>query len=238
MKLLLFDLDGTLVRAGGAGRKALDRAIRDVYGVRPGPADYSLAGKTDLRNFSEAIKAVTGRRPSRAAIERVHRAYLRRLPHYVRVARRGKKYGYPRGVRRLLKRLGSEPGVLLGLGTGNMEQGARIKLEPSGFNGYFKFGGFGSDSFSRPVLLQTAFRRAKKLPQGKSLRPRDVFVIGDTPLDVEAGRAAGFKTVGVGTGYAKWEHLCAAKPDYLAKDYRDLALWLSWFGVKENGRDG
>ncbi len=232
MKLLLFDLDGTLVRVDGSGRKALNRAIQNIYGVRQDCARYNLAGKTDLRNFSEAIEMTTGKKPGRAAIERVHREYLCRLPHTLRATLRAGRYRYPRGVRRLLKRLSRERGVIMGLGTGNMERGARIKLEPSGFNDYFKIGGFGSDAFSRPAILKKAYRRAKKLPEGRGLRARDVFVIGDTPLDVEAGRRAGFRTVAVGTGYARWDDLVSSRPDHLAKDFRDMALWLGWFGIK------
>jgi len=238
MKLLLFDLDGTLVRADGAGRKALNRAICRIYKVRQDASIYELAGKTDLCNFSEAITLTTGKRASRAEIDRVHGEYLRWLPHYMRVTLRAKKYKYPRGIRRLLKRLSAQKGLLLGLGTGNMEQGARIKLEPSGFNKYFKFGGFGSDAYSRPALLKTAFRRAKRRPEAKNLRPKDVFVIGDTPLDVSAGKAVGYRTVAVGTGYSDWSELEASEPDYIAKDFRDVPTWLKWFGVgvgKKNG---
>lgn len=240
-KLLLFDVDGTLVRADGAGRKALNRAIQNMYGVRQDASMYDLAGKTDLRNFKEAIEITTGRRASRAAIDRVHREYLKCLPTYLQVTLRAKKYRYPRGIRRLLRRLNQEKGLILALGTGNMERGARIKLEPSGFNDYFPFGGYGSDAFSRPVLLKTAYRRAKKRPEGTRLRPRDVFVIGDTPLDVQAGKAAGFRTVAVGTGYARWQDLVASKPDYLSKDFRDVDEWLRWFGIcvgRDRGQNG
>lgn len=236
MKLLLFDLDGTLVRADGAGRRALNRAIREIYKVRQDCGRYNLAGKTDLRNFAEAIAMTTGGKASRAEVDRVHEEYLRRLPGMLRVTLRAQKYRYPRGIRRLLKRLHREKSLLLGLGTGNMEKGARIKLGPSGFNDYFEFGGFGSDAYSRPELLRIGFRRAKLRPEGRGLRPRDVFVIGDTPLDVDAGKRAGFKTIAVGTGYSSWKELVASKPDYLAKDFRDVALWLKWFGVRKNGK--
>ncbi len=236
MKLLLFDLDGTLVRADGAGRRALNRTIKVIYKVRQDCGRYNLAGKTDLRNFAEAIEMTTGSKASRAEVDRVHREYLRRLPGMLRVTLRAKGYRYPRGIRRLLKRLHREESLLLGLGTGNMEIGARIKLGPSGFNDYFEFGGFGSDAYSRPALLKVAFRRAKRYPKGRGLKPGDVYVIGDTPLDVDAGKRAGFKTIAVGTGYSPWEGLVAAKPDYLAKDFRDVDQWLKWFGVRSGVR--
>ncbi|MEK9145216.1 MAG: HAD family hydrolase [Elusimicrobiota bacterium] len=270
VKVLLFDVDGTLVRAGGAGRKALDRAVFRLYGKRGACRELDLAGKTDLRNFSEAVRAATGRVPGRREIDRVHREYLRDLPSEVSGAVREGRYRLCAGVAELLRRLSREEGVLLGLGTGNVEEGARIKLEPSGLNGYFSFGGFGSDSFHRASLLKTAVRRARKLldggrshilgggplpngdrrrhslaeglghtssgypsVDGRAVRAGEVFVIGDTPRDVEAGRKAGFKTVGVGTGFSGWSELAASKPDHLAKDFRRISQWLDWLGLKK-----
>jgi len=228
MKVLLFDVDGTLIRAGGAGRKALNRAAEVLYGRKNACSELSLAGRTDLYNFSRAYRVATGRRPTRSAVERLHREYLKHLPRFVRAAIRSGNYRVPPGLKTLLKRLSRDERVLLGLGTGNMEQGARIKLEPSGFNAYFLFGGYGSDSFHRPSLLKKAVRRAEKLAR-RRLAPENVYVIGDTPLDVAAGRKAGFRTIGVGTGFAEWEDLRASRPDHLSRDFRNLRTWLSWF---------
>ncbi len=231
VRVLLFDIDGTLVRAGGAGRKALNRAAYVLYGKKDACSELSLAGHTDLWNFRAAYVKATGRRPDAGAVERLHQEYLRHLPYYVRRAIRDEAYITPPGIKGLLKRLSRERGVLLGLGTGNMERGARIKLEPSGFNAYFLFGGYGSDAFHRPTLLRQAVRRARKIA-GRDIAPEDVFVIGDTPLDVAAGRKAGYRTVAVGTGFAKWDDLVASKPDFLAKDFKGIEKWLSWFGIK------
>lgn len=224
MKVLLFDIDGTLVRAGGAGRKALNRAGYLLYGKKDLCDEVSLAGRTDLHNFASVHRIATGKAPSKAQLDRLHREYLKHLPHFVRRALKNNTYVLPRGVKTLLKRLSREKSLLLGLGTGNMEQGARIKLEPSGFNGYFLFGGFGSDAFHRPSLLRKAVRRAQRLA-GRTIPPEDVFVIGDTPLDVKAGKKAGFKTVAVGTGYSDWDSLVRAKPDHLARDFRGMNKW-------------
>lgn len=230
MKVLLFDIDGTLIRAGGAGRKALNRAARILYGKPRACSELSLAGHTDLWNFREAFRASTGRLPSRRELERLHQEYLKHLPYYVRRAIKNGTYVLPPGIKTLLRRLSREKDVLLGLGTGNMEKGARIKLEPSGLNAYFLFGGFGSDAFHRPALLKKAVRRAEKLA-GQRIDGADVFVIGDTPLDVQAGKKAGFKTVGVGTGFAPWKDLVRSKPHHLARDFRGTQKWLNWFGI-------
>lgn len=230
MKVLLFDIDGTLIRAGGAGRKALNRAALVLYGKPNACSELSLAGRTDLYNFGAAYRTATGRRPTRAAVERLHREYLKHLPYFVRAALRNGTYHIPPGLKVLLKRLAREKEVLLGLGTGNMEKGARIKLEPSGFNAYFLFGGYGSDSFHRPILLKKAVIRAKKFAH-KPFSNDDVYVIGDTPFDVSAGKKAGYKTVAVGTGYAEWKELRASKPDHLARDFRNTKKWLNWFDL-------
>ncbi|OGR90110.1 MAG: hypothetical protein A3J74_02580 [Elusimicrobia bacterium RIFCSPHIGHO2_02_FULL_57_9] len=230
MKVLLFDIDGTLIRTGGAGRKALNRAGEVLYGKKNVCGELSLAGHTDLWNFRAAHIAATGCKPSPAQTERLHQEYLKHLPHYVRLAFRNNAYILPSGIKALLKRLSRDKRVLLGLGTGNMERGARIKLEPSGFNAYFLFGGFGSDGFHRRTLLKKAIRRARKLA-GEPIAPSDVYVIGDTPLDVAAGKKAGFKTVGVGTGFSGWEPLVKSRPDYLARDFRGVKKWLKWFGM-------
>jgi phosphoglycolate phosphatase-like HAD superfamily hydrolase len=232
-KILLFDVDGTLVRAGGAGRRALEQAVFALCGKRGACEGLSLAGKTDLRNFQEALAAATGRRPSSVEIGRLHREYLRRLPGCVRSAWREGRYRVCPGVRRLLGRLSREEGVLLGLGTGNMEAGARMKLEPAGLNAFFFFGGYGSDAFHRPALLRKAVARARRLLGGRRVEGRDVFVIGDTPLDVEAGRKAGYRTIAVGTGFASWEDLRASRPDHLARDFREIDQWLGWLGLRK-----
>lgn len=231
MKVLLFDIDGTLVRAGGSGRLALDRAVTKVCGKKHACKELSLAGRTDRWNFQEAFRIAVGRKPTEAEFRGLRREYLRWLPHYLRRSLAKKTYLLPPGIKTLLRRLSREPGVLMGLGTGNIKEGARLKLGPSGFNPYFSFGGFGCDGMSRAHILKKAASRAKKLiprPNGSL----EYFVIGDTPWDVLAGKQAGFKTVAVGTGFATWASLKAAKPDFLARDFRGVDKWLSWFGIK------
>ncbi|HXT02178.1 MAG TPA: HAD hydrolase-like protein [Elusimicrobiota bacterium] len=228
MKVLLFDIDGTLIRAGGAGRKALNRAGEILYGKKDCCSEISLAGRTDLYNFGAAHRFATQKKPTAAAVERLHQEYLKQLPRFVRAAINDGNYHIPAGLKVLLKRLSKDKRVLLGLGTGNMEKGARIKLEPSGFNPYFQFGGFGSDSFHRHLLLRKAITRAKKITTERFSK-EDIFVIGDTPLDVAAGKKCRFKTIGVGTGFSDWKELVKSKPDHLARDFRGLEKWLSWF---------
>ena len=105
---------------------------------------------------------------------------------------------------------------MLGLATGNVEAGARIKLERGGLNGYFSFGGFGSDSEDRTEVVAAAARRASAL--GASATPDRTFVIGDTPRDVLAGKAAGFRTIAVGTGNYSTEALRVTGADLVIED--------------------
>lgn len=232
MKILLFDVDGTLIHAGGAGRRALDRALHTLHKMPEGSKGVVLAGKTDLVNFRESLQKVLGRRPSKAEVAALEVEYLRVLPAEVRRSVREKKYVVIPGVKRLLQRLRGRGDVRIGLGTGNVESGARIKLGPSGLNYHFDFGGFGSDARERAVVLKTALRRAlKSVPpaQRKALDPRrDVFVIGDTTRDVAAGRKNGFRTVAVATGWDTPEDLRQAKPDHLIRDFRDVRQFLGW----------
>jgi phosphoglycolate phosphatase-like HAD superfamily hydrolase len=237
VKILLFDLDGTLVRAGGAGRKALNKAVQNIFRVTKDCGELNLAGKTDLVNFAEAIEHAVGRKPKRGDVDRVHEEYIRLLPSFVRLAQRTKRYKLTEGIATLLKKLSAHKDeVALGLGTGNMERGARIKLEPSGLNGYFPWGGYGSDAYHRHLLLKKAVARAKKHHRLRRVDPSDVYVIGDTPLDVAAGKKAGYRTVAVGTGFSTWAALRRSRPDFLAKDFRNVEAWLRWLSLKQEPR--
>jgi phosphoglycolate phosphatase-like HAD superfamily hydrolase len=107
--------------------------------------------------------------------------------------------------------------VILGLATGNIELGARIKLERGGLNPYFSFGGFGSDAEDRTELVRKASEKAAD-KYGASIATSNIFVIGDTPLDIEAGKRCGFKTVGVATGSYSVDELLAAGASFAVKD--------------------
>ena len=124
------------------------------------------------------------------------------------------------GVGEILNALEADGGILMGLGTGNIEPGARIKLEPGGLNRYFSFGGFGSASEDRVDVIRDAYQEAVRVA-GAAIAPENVFVIGDTTNDVRAGKALGFRTVGVATGHDDEATLCAAKADLV---FPDLAL--------------
>ena len=210
LKLILFDIDGTLIDTGGAGARSWTWAFEHFFD-RPGVdiGRYSSAGMTDpvvaRKTFTEAI----GREPTGEELARLIAAYLSVLPDYVTAS---EGYRVLPGVKELLPRL-NDAGVLLGVTTGAMEAGAHAKLGRARLNHFFLVGGYGSDSADRVELTRTAVKRAERR-LGRSLDPRQVAVVGDTPLDISAAQDAGVVSVGVATGKYDLDELRAADPDH------------------------
>jgi phosphoglycolate phosphatase-like HAD superfamily hydrolase len=219
VRLLLFDIDGTLVSARGAGRRALKAALERVFGTT-GPLEaYDLRGKTDPRIVFDLMEAAgIGRGAVKARLDDLFEAYAQALVGEIEGAQG--VVTMP-GVADLLRRLTATEGVLLGLLTGNIEEGARIKLEPAGLWPYFPVGAFGSDDADRRRLPSLAARRAQALT-GHGFRPEDVAVIGDTPHDIDCARAFGALAVAVATGQYAREQLLAERPDLFFDDLADV----------------
>jgi phosphoglycolate phosphatase len=219
MRLVLFDIDGTLLLARGAGRRALTAALRDVYGTAGDIDAYNLGGQTDPRIVFDVLEAAgLAREAVRERLDECFEAYARGLA--AEIGDGGSVVTLP-GVADLVRRLHGDPAVLLGLLTGNIEAGARIKLEPTGLLPYFRLGAYGSDHLDRRQLPSLAARRAHALV-GVPFSPHDVVVIGDTPRDVECARHFGAIAVAVATGQYTREALAAELPDLLFDDFRDV----------------
>jgi len=214
LTLLLFDLDGTLVSTGGAGLRALTAVFRDLHGVPNVLSQVSPSGKTDPAIFREVFRVFLQREMTESERETLSEAYLSRLQFETQ---KSHLYRHLPGVAFLLDHLTSMPDMVIALGTGNLERGARLKLEPIGFNRYFSIGGFGSDAEDRAELLEIGRRRAENM-RGQAISNERVYVIGDTELDVQAARRAGFNAVGVATGARSASELAAAAPDFLLDD--------------------
>ena len=207
MKLLLFDIDQTLINSGGAGLRALDRACEKVLGLKNAMQGISPHGKTDPAIAREILRVRLDRASRDGSdIPSILEAYVSFLKEEVQLS---PAYRVLPGIVSLLEEMLDRQEVVLGLATGNIELGARIKLERGGLNRYFEFGGFGSDSEDRTELVRRAAEKAAD-KIGASIPPSNIFVIGDTPLDIDAGNRAGFKTIGVGTGSYSAEQLLAA----------------------------
>lgn len=234
MKIVLLDLDGTLVRTGRAGPRAVDWVMSERFGVEGSCEGLGMAGRTDPAIFRRVLRKGLGRPLSRADLKKFETAYLKRLPAEVKKSVQAGTYELIPGARRLLKVLSRKRDILVGLGTGNLEKGARIKLGPSGLLRYLPFGGFGSDCAARPGLLRAAVRRARCLLDGEPLSRSGVFIIGDTPLDIRAARRAGYRAGAVYGGFGNRKELQSLRPEVLEEDFSDLRPWLSWIGG-ENG---
>lgn len=204
--VLLFDIDGTLIDADGAGRRSLERAFEQVVGDSHCLA-FPFAGMTDPAIIREGLRRANGalQDDRERAYEAIVAAYLGALPEEVLQAPR---YQVCPGVVPLLQEAATRAHIAVGLGTGNMRRGAEIKLERAGLAHFFRFGGFGCDHVDRPSLLRIAARRGAKLLD-VPLDSCRVVVIGDTPLDVSAALAIDAECVAVGTGESSPEQLLA-----------------------------
>ena len=231
-KLVLFDLDGTLVNAGGAGRTSLRKAIKELYGVEP-EFDHSLiSGRTDLDNFSIVYSLIKkGKKPTAAEMKKMKAKYLEILPTEVHAVVRCKKYDLIPGVEKFLKMLAKDKDVILGLGTGNLEEGAKIKLEPSKLASYFTVGGYGEDGQTREEMLQAAVKRAEKKFKTK-LDPDQVYVIGDTHRDICAAKNCGFHSAVLTNGFGDAQKIQRAAAELETKDFNDLTTFCVWLGLK------
>lgn len=192
--VVLFDIDGTLVTCGGAGRVAMQAALREVSGVEEA-LDFPFAGGTD-RSIARRALGGSGHVVDDAAIDDFLDRYLAHLPSALDANPRYRVFD---GVGRVLDALEARDGFAVGLGTGNVEAGARIKLRRDGLSERFGFGGFGCDHEERPRLIAAgAARGAARL--GAAVETCRVVVVGDTDKDVAAALAIGAECVGVGTG--------------------------------------
>lgn len=194
--VLLFDIDGTLVTTGGVGRRALERAFEHRYGRLDACATFRLDGMTDRAIIRQGLTAI-GVEATEAAIDALIPTYLEILQVEVATADLSRYRAHP-GMAQAVSEAKAR-GFAVGLGTGNLKEGARIKLERVDLYAPFGFGGFGCDSENRTELIRTGARRGAEA-LGLSLEQCRVVVIGDTPKDVAAAQGIGAESVGVGTG--------------------------------------
>lgn len=223
-KLLIFDIDGTLTDNGGLTRVALELAAKEMYGVDRTTAGITSWGQTDHNIFKLMVEnnhlPVSNVQAEFPIFIALYTAYLQKL-----------LFESPRprlhvGVRELLDQLVKEPDICLALGTGNIEQTGRMKLERHKVDHLFAVGGFGSDSAERPVLLQIALDRGR-LHFGEPFISGDYWVIGDTPNDVKSGKAIGAGTIAVCTGTYNREELAKHNPDAVLSDLSDIERFLA-----------
>ena len=228
MRLMLFDIDGTLVRANGSTREAVEKALSDLVGRQLDTEPVRFSGKTDLRIMSEIFDANN----VMADTALVRQA----LDVYVNVAHPSMQpsdVNVLPGVRPLLEHLTSRDDVRLGLVTGNVEAMAYRKLEVVGLDDYFDVGAFGCDHADRNRLPSLAMNRVFDTT-GIRFESPAVTVIGDTSRDIECSRAAGARAVAVCTGYSSRADLEPHSPDALLDDLACFDDTLTALGLKQH----
>jgi phosphoglycolate phosphatase-like HAD superfamily hydrolase len=218
MKLVLFDIDGTLLSTGLAGADAMTWAFADIYNIVDGFAAIEMSGKTDPAILREALvhHRLDSSEQTLQTFQERYIPYLRRTLQQPERPRR-----LMPGIPALLDVLATRSDLILGLLTGNFAMGAQLKLESFGIWHYFRLGAYGSDNIDRNALVPIAQQRTREL-LGHDIPPQHTFVIGDTPRDIACARAHGAWAVAVATGSYRMEDLQQHQPDYCFADLSDV----------------
>lgn len=215
MRILLFDIDGTLLNTGGAGQVAMEATLREVFGVTQQAQGIPYAGRTDS-GITRDLFAFHGVDYSDESWSRFFGAYCRQLP----LALAQQDGLILPGVVELLHQLSQHDGVELGLLTGNLAAGAKLKLAHYELDHHFDFGAFGDNHEHRDDVARDAVRIVQDHFDAERLD--DVWVIGDTPADVQCARAIDAKAVAVATGTFSREELEPTRPDFLFCDFANV----------------
>jgi phosphoglycolate phosphatase-like HAD superfamily hydrolase len=215
MHICLFDIDGTLLLSGGAGKAAMEAALASAFGATTSSGNVPFSGRTD-RAIGRDLFQRHGIEESPENWQRFLTAYLDHLPSCL-ASHQGRVLP---GIAALLQQLHRQNDVLLGLLTGNVREGARLKLGHFGLFHYFAFGGFGDQHHHRDDVARDAWHTLQQRLNGQA-SPERVWVIGDTPLDVQCARAIGARAVAVATGWHSLEELAGSQPDLLVPDLSD-----------------
>jgi phosphoglycolate phosphatase len=209
-RILLFDIDGTLVSTGGAGAVAWKQAFQELHGIPADIGEFTDAGMTDPDVGAKTFKAVLHRDPTPHELAQL---IQRRLEHMPEAVAASEGYRVLPGVAERLRQL-SHAGHLLGIITGNGDGAAHIKLARGDLNRWFTFGAYAGAGLERADIVRQAVARAEAMV-GRDVPNTEIFVIGDTPLDIEAAHAAGCTAVAVATGHYDAAALREAGADHV-----------------------
>jgi len=226
-KVILFDIDGTLVLTGGAGVRGMARAFEQLFAVPDAFQTIDVPGRTDSWILAAAL-ALHGVACDAAGAARFREVYLGHLREELQ--RPGPRKGMMPGVDLLLDTLQQRDDVYLALLTGNYEEAARLKLEYFDLWRYFRCGAFGDGALERNGLLPKALTRIRECG-GPTVAARDVIVVGDTPLDVACAAAGGARSIAVATGGYDADALRATDADLVLDDLSDVDRVLSALGL-------
>jgi phosphoglycolate phosphatase len=209
-RMLLFDIDGTLVTTGGAGAAAWRRAFEELHGIPANIGEFTDAGMTDPVVGAKTFEAVLHRKPTPHELAQLIQRRLEHLPDAVAAS---KGYRVLPGVPERLSQL-SRAGHLLGIITGNGDGAAHIKLQRGDLNRWFTFGAYASAGLDRADIVREAVERGEGIV-GRELPNEEIYVIGDTPLDIDAAHVVGCTALGVATGHYSRTALLDAGADHV-----------------------
>ena len=217
VRLVLFDIDGTLVLTGGAGTRAFSETFSHIFGLKHGTERIKFAGRTDVSLVREFFQ-IHGVPESPENFRQFFDNYVFWLEHVVAQSTGGPCTGVARFIKDLLA-LPQPP--MLGLLTGNIRLGAEIKLRRFGLWDFFVMGGFADDHEERNHIAVAALQRGRRVLDAH-LQPQEVVVIGDTPFDVRCGKFIGAKTLAVATGGSKYAELIPHAADWTVEDLSQI----------------
>jgi phosphoglycolate phosphatase len=209
-RILLFDIDGTLVSTGGAGAVAWRRAFEELYGIPADIGQFTDAGMTDPDVGARTFEAVLHRKPTPLELAQI---VQRRLEHLPEAVAESKGYKVLPGVPERLRQL-SRAGHLLGIITGNGDGAAHIKLQRADLNRWFTFGAYASAGVDRAGIVRQAVARGEAM-FGEDVPNTEIYVIGDTPLDIQAAHAVDCTAIAVATGHYDSAALHEAGADHV-----------------------
>ena len=216
-KLLLFDIDGTLISTHGIPRKAMGKVLMERYENFNYDDSFNFSGRTDWEIVEHLLK-FDNRDVDYETVHSIMESFAGELIVYLK---NGKKPLIYPGVTELLDRLNQKERIHLGLVTGNILQGAKIKLSSAGLWDYFPVGGYGDDARHRSDLPPIAIKRAQE-HYNISFDESDIWIIGDSPRDVACAKDNRLRSLAVSTGWTEYAVLEQCQPDYLLTDLSDL----------------
>ena len=226
--LLLFDIDGTLLKADDATRRAINKTFSEIFRIENPEQKVPFIGRTDLGIFKDVALKLLGRPLRSGELRQVADRYVTLLPAELELC---ESFHLMPGVELLLSYLSARTDVVLGLETGNIEPAAYLKLKRGGIDSYFSLGGFGSDSEDRTELVRTGIERARALNHG-TIPDESIYIIGDSPHDISAGKDLGVSTIAVGTGLVARGKIFATSPSHYLKDLSDMPAFMRCIGCE------
>jgi len=221
--LLLFDIDGTLLLTGGAGKVAFEEAFEEIFEIPNSWGGLDPHGKTDPAIFDEVAKRELGRLLSPSEFDLLMERYEEIFEERIKQSPR---FELMPGVIEILEHLSKDKNIFLALATGNFERAGRMKLKHGAVEHYFLTGGFGNDARERDKILLAAVAYSEEFAR-KRFEKRKIFVIGDTEYDIAAARKAGLRSIAVLTNGRTRKSFVEDPPDHILQDLTDIPAFLA-----------